>query len=185
MAASGAAELTVPEVSRESGVSVGGIYRRFANKEALLVAVQERLYERMSAEHVRMEEEAVARGRTLETRIPILVEGLANILRRHAPMIKAIIEASWSHPEVARRGFEAFGIQAQRFKELVLEFRSRVHHASPEHAAEFCFSCVYEMVASYFGFGRPLTLKPIRWSMLVTDLKRLCVSYLTGRELAP
>src|SRR5690348_13601393 len=45
---------TLQEVSRRAGVSIGAIYGRAANKDALILAIHEREMERMAAENERL-----------------------------------------------------------------------------------------------------------------------------------
>jgi AcrR family transcriptional regulator len=181
----GSSEFTLADVSRESGVSVGGIYRRFAGKDALVAAVQQRVYRQLDIEALQIEAGVARQADSLETRASLLVAGTANMLKRHAPMIKAIVEASWSNVIVAREGVRVYRAHAQRFKAQLLRYRRSIRHENPEHAVDFCFSCVYELVASYFGFGRRVATDESRWAQLVLDLQRLCLAFLTSRSAAP
>lgn len=176
---SGTGQLTLATVSRTAGVSVGGIYRRFKDREALIRAVQERLNQQMSDEYRALEREVIAQTDSLETRVAMLVAALANHLRRHIPLIKAVVEASRSDPVVAARGREVFRTHLKRFSALVLEFRRAIAHPDPDLATRFCFSNVYELVASHFGVGGRTADTHERWSILVANLQRLCIAFLT------
>ena len=176
----GTADFSVPDVSREAGMSIGGIYRRFKDKEALLLAVQERLYESMSADYAAVEAEARRDGDTLQRLVDILVAGLANLLRRHAPMIKAIMEATWTSADIAAGGVRSFQAHSQRFKSQLLVQRRAITHPNPELAAEFCFISVFELLASHFGVGRRAAPEHTPWPVLVAELQRLTYCYLTG-----
>lgn len=177
----GTAEFSVPDVSRESGMSIGGIYRRFQDKQALLLAVQERLYERMSVEFDAVETQARDHQGSLRRLTDTLTAGLAELVRRHAPMIKAIMEATWEHPAVAKGGIRSFAAHRRRFKTQVLALRPAIRHPNPEFAAEFCFVIVFELLASHFGVGRRSRPEHSKWPVLVKELQLLCYTYLTGK----
>lgn len=174
------AEFTLADISRESKVSIGGIYRRFRGRDALLLAVQARLAERMSDEYGAVEAQAFREGRTLRKLVDIQVAGLAEMLRRNGPLIKAIMEASWTAPEVGKGGFRAFEAHAKRFRAQVLLHAEAIRHPEPELAADLCFVCIFELVASHWGFGRRTPSEQKPWPVLVQELQRLCFAYLTG-----
>jgi AcrR family transcriptional regulator len=177
----GTADFSIPDVTEEAGLSIGGIYRRFEDKEALVCAVQERLYDRMSEDYAKVEAAALRQSDSLRGLVGVLVPGLANLLKRHAPMIKAIMEATWSYPAVAKRGVEEFEETSKRFKALLLLQRKSIRHPNPGFAAQFCFICVFELVASHFGVGRRAAPEHTRWPDLLSELQRLCFHYLDGR----
>ena len=179
LARSGAGDFTLLAVSRESGVSIGGIYRRIEHREALIRAVQEKLYARMNVEYAEIEEKAAARSDSLKDLVPTLVLETAELLHRHAPLLKAIVEAAWSDAEVGKRGREIYLAHERRFRDLVLRHRDEIHHHHPEHAVNFCYNCIWENVASHFGFGHRESSESHRWTSLVSDLQRLCFSFLT------
>lgn len=180
----GSAEFSLADVSRESGVSVGGFYRRFPSRDALVEAVQVRVYGQLSHEYAQVEAEAERHEDALEARVYVLVSGIANMLKRHAPTIKAIVEASWSNTTVARAGVDVFHEHSRKFRAHLLRYRKSIRHERPEHAVDFCFSFVYELVASHFGFGRRVATDDSRWASLVLDLQRLCLAFLTSAAAA-
>jgi AcrR family transcriptional regulator len=181
IANTGTSSFTLADVCFESGLSVSRVSRRVENKRALTRAVQERLYARLDEKFAEIEAQMGdddAAG--FERHVRALVGSLADLLKRDASSIKAMIEASWNDPVVARCGFEVYRAHCERFKTLLLRQRQWITHADPEHAAEFCFSCVFEMVASHFGFGRRVSSARCDWSQLMEDLHKLCIAYLTG-----
>lgn len=178
----GTADFSLPDVSRESGMSIGGIYRRFKDKQDLLLAVQERLNEQMSEGFDTIEAQAQRHHGSLRRLTDTLTAGLAELVRRHAPMIKAIMEATWVYPEVAKGGKRAFAAHRRRFKAQVLALRPAITHPDPDFAAEFCFVVVFELLASHFGVGRRARPEHSKWPVLVKELQLLCYTYLAGRR---
>lgn len=173
------ADFTLADVSRESGVSVGGIYGRFENRMALILEVQLRVNEAMVAECAARIAEASAAahdGRDLMRR---LVMEIAESLRRDRDIIKAIVDASLADPEIAQEGLHAYARQLELFKSALLARRDAIAHPQPEQAIEFCFLSIYEIVASHFGFGRRKSAEDAQWGQLLAQLQHLCVAYLT------
>jgi AcrR family transcriptional regulator len=176
----GTAEFSLASVAKAAGVSVGGLYRRFPGKGAILHAVQMRIYRELDEEYDAVERAAMAAEASLAVRLDILVAGVAGLLRHHSAGIKAIVEASWSHREVARQGVKELESHRLRFKTLLMRHADEIRHEDPGQALEFCIACVYELVASHFGFGRRVPAEQKRWPELVLEMQRLCLAYLTA-----
>ena len=176
----GSPEFTLAEVSRESRLSIGGIYRRFADKDALMVALQERVYARMLAEFTQVLADANTRASALDSQVATLVAGIANILKRHAALLRIIVDATLTNEVVARNGQEAFLTHLALFKAQLLKYRRSITHERPEQAIDFCFNVVYELIASHFAFGRRGTTLDGGWAALVRNLQWFCISFLTG-----
>jgi AcrR family transcriptional regulator len=173
------ADFTLADVSRESGVSIGGIYGRFDNRMALIQEVQLRTNEAMAAEYTLKIEQArkeCSSGRELMRR---LVVEIAESLRRHKGIIKAIVDASLSDPQIAQQGLHAYASQLALFKAALLDHAADIAHPDREQAIDFCFLSVYELVASHFGFGRRRSAEDAQWEQLLAQLQHLCVAFLT------
>lgn len=99
----GASQLSIDAVITEAGLSKGGFFHHFATKDALLIAIVDRLIERVSGAI----EEAAARdpeprGARLRAQIALALD--ADAIQTHAPraLLLALIEAASSQPAVAR-----------------------------------------------------------------------------------
>lgn len=173
------ADFTLADVSRESGVSIGGIYGRFENRMALILEVQLRTNEAMLEEcaaGIAQASAAAQGGRDLMRR---LVVEIAESLRRHRDIIKAIVDASLADAQIAQEGLHIYGRQLELFQAALLARRDEIAHPQPEQAIEFCFLSIYEIVASHFGFGRRKSAEDAQWAQLLARLQHLCVAYLT------
>lgn len=172
-------DFTLADVSREAGVSVGGIYGRFHNREALVRAVQQRTNERMDEEFSAALADIRARDADGETRIRELTAVVAELIRRHGPTIKAVVEASFTDPLVGVEGKKIYSRHLDAFKAAVLERREVVAHEDAERAIEFCYLTLYEVVATHLGVGRRESVQGQGWIRLVEDLQHQSVSFLT------
>jgi AcrR family transcriptional regulator len=173
------ADFTLADVSRASGVSIGGIYGRFESRMALILEVQVRANAQMIEEcaaRIALASASARSGRELMRR---LVAEIAESLRAHRDIIKAIVDASLSDAEIAQEGLRAYARQLALFSSALLAWREEIAHPEPEQAIEFCFLSVYEIVASHFGFGRRRSAEDAQWGELVGRLQHQCVAYLT------
>lgn len=173
------ADFTLADVSRESGVSIGGIYGRFDNRMALILEVQLRVNEVMVEECATGIGRAAAAAHDGRDLIRRLAVEIAESLRRHREIIKAIVDASLTDTQIAQEGLHAYARQLELFRTALLARREEIAHPQPEQAIEFCFLSIYEIVASHFGFGRRKSAEDAQWAQLLAQLQHLCVAYLT------
>ena len=173
------ADFTLADVSRESGVSIGGIYGRFENRMALILEVQLRTNEKMLEECAAGIAQAVAAARDGRDLMRRLAVEVAESLRRDRDIIKAIVDASLADAQIAQEGLHVYAGQLALFRSALLARRAEIAHPEPDEAIEFCFLCIYEIVASHFGFGRRKSAEDAQWPKLLAQLQHLCVSYLT------
>jgi AcrR family transcriptional regulator len=173
------ADFTLADVSRESGVSIGGIYGRFESRMALILEVQMRINAQMIDECAARIAQACTAARDGRDLMRRLVFEIAESLRAHRDIIKAIVDASLADAEIAQEGLRAYARQLELFKSALLARRGEIAHPEPEQAIEFCFLSVYEIVASHFGFGRRKSAEDAQWGQLLAQLQHLCVAYLT------
>ncbi len=80
--------LTIAEISKRSGVSVGSIYARFGGKEDLFIAVMMEVMQELDAEWQQLIQQLHARNLPLRQRLPALMDVRAEYLRRHAGILR-------------------------------------------------------------------------------------------------
>ena len=95
--------LTVQEVARRSGVSVGAIYERFGNKETLLRAVHARLMESMS-EAGQAAGDPAARADGAAAAIVAVVGGMARIMNGNRKALRAFMHLGAVDEVISARG---------------------------------------------------------------------------------
>lgn len=173
------ADFTLPDVSREAGISIGGIYGRFPNRIALILEVQARTNETMAQQYQSDIAQARQECRSGSALMQRLVADTAQSLRQHRQIIKALIDASLTDPQIAEQGLLAYRNHLALFKAALLDYRDAISHPQPEQAIDFCFLTLYEVVASHLGFGRRNSAADPEWEQLVRNLQRQCVAFLT------
>lgn len=130
---------TVPAIAERAGLSVGAVYRRFADKDALLRAVHERSFHRLrELNESRLAPEQFA-GATLKQWIEGMIRGILHVYRQDRRLMQAMLEYGETHGDA---GFRARAAETNRaalasFAELVKSKAAEVRHPHPETAARF------------------------------------------------
>ncbi|MGF7149863.1 AcrR family transcriptional regulator [Sphingomonas zeicaulis] len=148
-------DLTIAEVSAAAGVPVGSIYFRFKDKEELLRAVQQRIGQRLAAEHGNLVATAEAHGTGLEMRAIALVDALAEFLLRESAAIQAMIAIATRNAALVPAGR---AVQADLVEKLVgclMGCRGEIRHPQPETAVRMAVRMLYATFARQIGIARP------------------------------
>jgi len=133
----GFAALTVGDVVRRAGSSVGVFYARFADKEALLRC----LHERFCAEALRAFDAAFAperwEGASAAAIVRAAVAGLLAVERGRSGLVRAFVMAAGSDPGYAERAARIGDHVAARLRALLLARRVELSHPDPATAIDF------------------------------------------------
>jgi AcrR family transcriptional regulator len=128
-------ELTIARVAEHAGVSVGGVYRRFAGKEQLIDAVKQALAERLEHSVATALQNA---GTSLQGVVDALATALSSTLDESARLIPAIL-AGGRTAEPPPEGLRIFTDLRQRFFDAAAPYRDQIHHPDPDIALEMTF----------------------------------------------
>jgi AcrR family transcriptional regulator len=170
---------TLGDVSRRAKVSIGSIYGRIPNKDALIREVQARVLERMDDEFSALVTRIRRKALPLRTLVLTSVAEFANFHRRHAAILHAFMDRAPQDPLVSSVGRKYQGQMGLDFKLLLLERRHEFVHPDPERAAEICFVIAYSSLARYLGLGALQDLGEKRdWTQFVEDLAHACLALL-------
>jgi AcrR family transcriptional regulator len=169
---------TLHEVSRRAGVSIGSIYSRVPSREALIMAIYERVME-WSDERAAIERDASRYDLAPRERIELLVQDMATAMLGHADTLRVFMRQAPLNQEVWNRGSEKSKATAAIFSEAVLERREDIRHPNPEAAVDMAWRMVYTLVARWithgpnFESGRPLSEEE-----MVREVGRAVADYL-------
>jgi AcrR family transcriptional regulator len=130
---------TVPAIADRAGVSVGVVYRRFPDKDALFRAVYERFFSRVR------EQNAVALANVEHMRLPLaallagMIRGMVEGYRRKRNILRALLHFARSHPDpnFRKSAAELNRATTEAITTLMLTNRERIGHRDPERAIEF------------------------------------------------
>jgi AcrR family transcriptional regulator len=177
----GLAALTMAEVARRSGVSVGTLYNNFADKDEILTAAHERF---LASAATQDPLPAVELGGPAAERVRAAVTWLIGLLRRHEPLIRAFGAQGVHDPAIARRGSEHIQMLARSFTAYLFEARDAINRPNVDIAIDVCFRLTYDTAARTIshgpGFGTDYDL---HWDALVDELIVACSAYLLdGQE---
>jgi AcrR family transcriptional regulator len=128
-------ELTIARVAEHAGVSVGGVYRRFAGKDQLIDAVKQALAERLEHSVSTALENA---GPSVRGVVDALTTALSNTLDESARLIPAIL-AGGRTAEPPPEGLRIFTGLRQRFVDAMAPYRDQIHHPDADVALEMAF----------------------------------------------
>ncbi|HDT6544798.1 TPA: TetR/AcrR family transcriptional regulator [Kluyvera ascorbata] len=175
--------LTIAEISKRSGVSVGSIYARFSGKEELFVAVMIEVMQGLDAEWLQLTTDLRERHLPLQQRVPALIEMQAEYLRRHAGMLRPFM-ARADDERIANIGKASFVKNESTFTELLLDSETEIRHPDAEKAVKFCFTLSYAALARFLGLGSASDAAGEGdWGQLKQELGVMCLSYLMSPVL--
>jgi AcrR family transcriptional regulator len=130
---------TVPAIARRAGLSVGTVYRRFPDKDALLRAVYFRLFGRVREQNAaRLNPELYGSVR-VEELLKAIVRGAVQHYREHRRLLQALQKYAESHsdPEFRRRAAELNDEALTRLAAIAASKLDEIRHPDPDAAVRF------------------------------------------------
>jgi AcrR family transcriptional regulator len=127
---------TVPAIAERAGVSVGNVYKRFPDKDALLRAVYERFFTRALEQNRAVLEPATWSGVPTDAMLHTIVTGMVAGYRRHRALLRGLLLYAETHPDPAfrRRADTLRNETVSRLAALLLARRRDVTHSDPAGA---------------------------------------------------
>src|SRR4051812_7854154 len=177
LAKSGYEGFTMPEVGREANASMGLVYGRFENKDALVYAIHRRMLDRMQ-EHTdgRI---AIAAELDLDAAITQAVQRLADEFHRERRLLRPFMYRAAVDEKIAKAASKASQAAAGAFREIVLSRQDEIAHEDPELAADVAFRVVYDVLARRIMRGPTFeSARRVAWDRLVDELVHVCLAYL-------
>jgi AcrR family transcriptional regulator len=188
LATRGLDEATVPVIAEHAGVSVGIVYRRFKDKDALLRAVYERFFSR-SREHNRAAlDPARWAGAPAAEVVRAIIGGIVHGYRQHRGLLRALFTYAQTHPDeqFRRRAEELNGEAFRALGDLLLARGAEWSHPHPDAAVRFGLvvvaSTLRQLMLADEGTRHPLATTD---EELARELTRLYSRYLGIAEGGP
>lgn len=170
---------TVPAIARRAGLSVGVVYRRFPNKDALLRAVYERFFWEMREQN-RLRLETAARMTTkLEPLAHSVIAGMVEGYRRKRGILRALTHYARTHRDKRfRRSAQEMNREAMSaVAALFLSHHERIKHPHPEQAIEFALLSIASILRIVILEDEPLHTVATP-DNLAEELTRMFLGYL-------
>jgi AcrR family transcriptional regulator len=169
---------TLQAVSTRAGVSIGSIYARVPSREALIMAI----YERVMAwtEEDQISPRSAREGLSARQRIEMLVSELAGQMLTHGSDLRVFMRQAAVNPDIWERGAEKSQATAEVFRRAVLEHPEDVSQPEPELAIDVAFRMMYCTIARRLTHGpRFESAREVSDEALVAELSRAIADYLT------
>lgn len=174
----GSEEFTLQEVSELGQVSIGSIYLRFESKDNLVRGVIAEALETLAADEGILLAHLAENCADLSSFVPAYVEGYAEVLRRHAPLLRLTMERASRDPLVSAPG-----------KESAMRAETNATNAMLAHAGEFggddhkvkaqsAYHIVFATLARQLSLGSSgEAVHDYDWSLLKREMARMCLAY--------
>lgn len=181
--------VTLTDVSRRAKTSIGSIYCRVDSKEDLMGAVQARVFEGMTEDSNTVLNPEKWEHVELRRMIRFLIQETAELLRRHAPVLRAFTVSQPYDRVVTTAGREWHLHLADLFEKILMKREAEIKHPKPRYAVSFCFDVSYAALSKYLGIGIiPDFVSLDNWAELTDELGTIFSLYLLGerpRDEAP
>lgn len=173
--------LALGDIAAEAGITIGAIYRRFADKRSLFLAVQDRCLTRLATEATATIDHATKDPAV--TDLPASVALATSILvggaRRHEGLFRTFVVGGATDPEVQARGARFNHHLAVLYRQLLWPHLDEITHAEPAVAVDITFRIVQATLEQRLQSG-PTFTTPMRhsWRRLQDELTTACLAYL-------
>ncbi len=173
----GPEELTIARVAEHAGVSVGGVYRRFAGKEQLIDAVKQALVERLEQSAAAALENAEP---SLEGVVNALATALSETLNEIARLIPAIL-AGGRTADPPEEGLRTLISLQRRFFDAAAPYRGQIRHPNPDAALDMTFRTVIG-AAAHRAATSPWLPDDLTWQQWAGEIADMTAAYLVTKR---
>ncbi|TIC88549.1 TetR/AcrR family transcriptional regulator [Nocardioides sp. GY 10113] len=137
LARAGVGGLTIADVSRVAGVSVGSLYHRFGDRDGLLAACQQRFFDRVADEWLTTGT-AIAEERDPRALLERIVAAFDEVFGNHRSLFRAFMVTGYDEPTLRAQGI-AF---SRRTAELMIDLLAE-RTAAPREAADTVYRMLF------------------------------------------
>lgn len=173
--------LTMADVAREAGVSVGAIYTRFPSKEHLLA----HLAHEWAVEAESALAEALPEGAggtlTMQEVLELYFAVGARLFAKHRSVLRplSLIVRATSSADL-RDAVRQFNTKSHgRLRELLLGFGPQITHGDPAAAVDFAILAGSAALRELVLYQEPVSDLVPDVTLLARELARVCLGYLT------
>ena len=178
----GSEDFTLQEVSERGQVSIGSIYLRFESKDNLVRGVIAQSLEALAQDETALVEQLARSHADLAGIVTGFVEGYAEVLREHAPLLRLTMERATFDSLVARPGKEHAHRAEQQAAGLLLAHASEFGGQDPaDHIvrAQAGYHVIFATLARQLSLGSSgEAAHDYDWNQMKRELARMCLAYL-------
>jgi AcrR family transcriptional regulator len=171
-------EVSVAEIAKSAGLTVGGFYARFGSKEALLAHLEQTLADEMRALAAGIGRRAGAGGVHPIELVRMLVKAHARLYRRHRSVLRTVVQRARGEAR-ARERLRELSRETYAVVARALEKSGSIAHGEVRPALEFALYAERSVLREAILFGEGWA-KERRWSdrRIVDETVRLVARYL-------
>lgn len=170
-------EFTIARVAEHAGVSVGGVYRRFANKEQLVEAVRHEILVRLETA---VTEALDAASPSLAGVLDAFTAALSQTLDEIGRVIPAILAGGRS-ADVPQQGLRTVTALQQRFFDAAAPYREQIRHEKPATALTVAFRSVIA-TGAHRAASSPFWPDGLTWQQWAREIADMTTAYLTAER---
>lgn len=174
-------QVTVARIAARAGVTIGAFYARFADKDALLEALEERVTEAVLAVVNRAIDPARWEGATIEEAIRHYLAELIATYRETRGAGRALVLQAHTDPALRRR-LHRLNVDGPPQVLELLRRHATIHHPAPKLGLEVGFLAVRSLLREILLFGETFPGgSALSDRALAEELTRLLLRYLGVR----
>ncbi|MEZ0362782.1 TetR/AcrR family transcriptional regulator [Mycobacterium sp. pUA109] len=170
-------EFTIARVAEHAGVSVGGVYRRFASKEQLIDAVRRELLARLETG---MTDALDAAQPSLAGVLDALTAALSQTLADSGRVIPAIL-AGGPSAEAPEQALRMLTTLQRRFFDAAAPHRDQIRHPDPDTALTLAFRSVIA-ASVHRAAVSPVWPDGLTWPQWAREIAGMTTAYLTAER---
>ena len=182
----GLADVSVPDIVRRAGSSVGGFYARFRDKNELLRALEERFFGELLQRVDRLCDPARWTDAALAEIVRACVAELVGTFRQRQALIRAFLFRGLQDPEFIGDALRFRRRVSDRIAALLLGRQSEIGHPDPALAIELGVQLAFGLMHQFVVFGEVRAGgRRLSESALVDELTRTLCAHLGIRAPDP
>lgn len=171
-------EFTLQEVSDRGQVSIGSIYLRFESKDNLVRGVIAEALEALKRDEDALLEKLARDCSDLTTFVPAYVEGYAEVLREHAPLLRLTMERAASDPLVSAPGKESALRAETHATDAMLVHAGEFRGGDPRTKAQSAYHIIFATLARQLSLGSSgEAVHDYDWNLLKREMARMVLAY--------
>lgn len=175
---------TLPEVARRANVSVGTVYRRFRDREELLMAVFDRVRRHEDEDLLSRWQEVAWSTLSIREITDRLVRDVAMLLREREDLMRAIMARRLTVTEddpVFQHGLHDVIRGASKFEQALRASNRTITHADPAAASEFAYRMIVSLAHRWAAREiEVMAPDPMGWDTMLDNLSEVVARYLFG-----
>ena len=171
---------TVPMIANRAGVSVGVVYRRFRDKDALLRAAYQRFFERTLELNRAVLAPEHWVGKSAAQIVDAVVRGMVEGHKRHRGLLRALFTFITTHgdEEFRRRATELNNAATEQVALLIRERSGGSTNPDPERATTMAILVIGSALRRWIEPEGERVFPVANEEELATELSRIACAYL-------